>query len=311
MSAEASTQPNTPDNSGDDVSGDGPPSKQVDMTSVPYHRYEPHRAGLPNLKVYLRDLWDRREFAIANSQAGMRAANTQTFFGQAWMVINPLLLALVYFLMVTVLARGGGDPAERLTRITCGIFVFYYFQGAVLSGTSAVTGAGKMVINTSFPRLLLPIGAVRTGFFRFLPTVPVYLLIHLAAGRPISWVTFVIPPIFLFFITIFSVGLASFFAAAQVYFRDTAAFLPYIMRLWLYVSPIILSVEQLQSHVITRTLSPFNPLFSLIGGYSEALRNGNIPTWEIWVQAAVWAAIALVIGCFYFLSRERDFAVRL
>lgn len=308
MSAEAVSQP---DPSGDSGGGDtgGNPGKAV--KEVPYHRYEPHRAGLPNMKVYLKELWDRREFAIANSQAGMRAANTQTFFGQAWMVINPLLLALVYFLMVTVLARGSGDPGERLTRITCGIFVFYYFQGAVLSGASSVTGAGKMVINTSFPRLLLPIGAVRTGFYRYLPTIPVYLLIHLAVGQPISWVTFVIPPIFLFFLTVFALGLASFFAAAQVYFRDTASFLPYIMRLWLYVSPIILSVEQLQSHVITRTLSPFNPLFSLIGGYSEALRNGNIPSWDIWVQAAAWAAIALVLGSFYFLSRERDFAVRL
>lgn len=278
---------------------------------VPYHRYEPHRAGLPNLSVYFRELWQRREFAIANSRAGMRAANTQTFFGQTWMIINPLLLALVYFLMVTVLARGGGDPGERLTRITAGIFVFYYFQGAVLSGASSVTGAGKMVINTSFPRLLLPIGAVRTGFYRYLPTVPVYLVIHLLAGQPFTWATVLVPPVFLALLSIFAVGMASFFAAAQVYFRDTASFLPYVMRLWLYISPIILSVEQLQSHVITRTLSPFNPLYALIGGYSQALRNGVVPSWDIWLLAVAWALGALALGSFYFLSRERDFAVRL
>ena len=102
------------------------PGQAGDVDTPSYHRYEPHRAGLPDLKVYFRDLWQRREFAAANSKAGMRAANTMTFFGQAWLVINPLLLALVYYLLVTVLAggRGGesGFDADRLSRITGGIF---------------------------------------------------------------------------------------------------------------------------------------------------------------------------------------------
>lgn len=277
---------------------------------VPYHKYEPHRAGLPNLKVYFRELWERREFAAANSRSGMRAANTMTFFGQAWLIINPLLLAMVYFILVTVL-RGEGFNADRLAHITSGIFVYYYFQGAVLQGAGAVTGAGKMVVNTSFPRLLLPITSVRTALFRFLPTIPVYLVFHLLAGNPFTWATFIVAPIFLGLLTLFAVGLAAFFATSQVYFRDTASFLPYVMRIWLYVSPVLWTLADIDSHPTIKALAPFNPLYSLIGGYGTALQDGLVPTWDVWVMGIVWAFAALLIGCFYFLSREREFAVRL
>ncbi|MDO5698375.1 MAG: ABC transporter permease [Dermatophilus congolensis] len=286
------------------------PGQPGDVDTPTYHRYEPHRAGLPNLKVYFRDLWQRREFAAANSRAGMRAANTMTFFGQAWLVINPLLLAFVYYLLVSVLKGGEFNP-QLLAHITGGIFVYYFFQGAVLSGTSSVTGAGKMVVNTSFPRLLLPIGAVRTGLFRFFPTIPVYFIFHILAGNPFTWVTFLVTPFFLAFLVIFATGLAAFFSAAQVYFRDTSSFLPYIMRIWLYVSPVLWTLQDIQGHQAMKALAPFNPLYWIIGGYGEALQQGVLPDWTVWAMAFGWSTIVLVAGCFYFLTRERDFAVRL
>lgn len=291
------------------------PGQTGDVDSAVYHRYEPHRAGLPNLRVYFRDLWQRREFAAANSKAGMRAANTMTFFGQAWLVINPLLLALVYYLLVSVLSAGrggeGGFDAERLARITGGIFVYYFFQGAVLSGAASVTGAGKMVVNTAFPRLLLPIGAVRTALFRFFPTIPVYFVFHILAGNPWNLNTFFVAPIFLGLLTVFTLGLAAFFSASQVYFRDTSSFLPYIMRIWLYVSPVLWTLEHIENRPLLKALAPINPLYSLIGGYGEALQEGVLPSWDVWLMAFVWAFAALIIGCGFFLSRERDFAVRL
>ena len=75
-----------------------------------YHQYGPHRAGLPPLVSYFRELWQRRQFAAEMSRASMRGANTSTFFGQAWLVLNPLLLAGVYYLLVTII-RGQHNPA--------------------------------------------------------------------------------------------------------------------------------------------------------------------------------------------------------
>ncbi|GMA38645.1 ABC transporter permease [Mobilicoccus caccae] len=276
-----------------------------------YHRYEPHKAGMPPLRTYLRELWRRREFAVETSKANMRAANTRTFFGQAWLIINPLLLALVYYILVDVLRGRAGEPfdASFFAHLTAGLFVFYFFQGAVNTGASSVTGAGKVILNTAMPRLLLPIAAVRTGFYRFLPTVPVYFIFHILAGNPWTLATFVVAPIFLLLLTIFATGLAALFAALQVYFRDAASFLPYVMRIWLYSSPVLWTIDQLPAALAP--FAAFNPLYALVGGYNEALQQGIFPAPEIWLLALAWAFGALVLGCVYFLMRERDFAVRL
>ncbi len=289
-----------------------PSPDQSFETGVTYHRYEPHKAGLPNLKVYFRDLWRRREFASEMSKAGMRGANSMTFFGQAWLIINPLLLALVYYMLIVVIGpnRGRGFDRELFSHLTGGLFIFYYFQGSVSSGAGSVVGAGKLILNTAFPRLLMPLSAVRTGFFRFLPTVPVYLIFHVLAGNPWNFNTLIVAPIFVVFISMFAAGLAAVFAALQVYFRDTSSFLPYIMRIWLYSSPVLWMVRQLPDHWLSQ-LVKLNPLYSLIGGYGEALQKGITPAWDLWVLAIFWAVLSMVVGFAYFISRERDFAVRL
>ena len=41
------------------------------------------------------------------------------------------------------------------------------------------------------------------------------------------------------------------------------------------------------------------------------LQNGTLPSLDIWLAAVGWAVLACAIGFGYFMSRERDFAVRL
>ena len=71
-----------------------------------HHVYEPHRAGLPPLVPYFRELWRRRGFAFELSRTRCTRANTDTVFGQLWLVLNPLLLAGVYYLLVDVILAG-------------------------------------------------------------------------------------------------------------------------------------------------------------------------------------------------------------
>ncbi len=154
------------------------PSRERQRELEPvYHRYGPHRAGLPPLFLYFKELWHRRAFAAEMSRAVMRGANTATFFGQLWLVLNPLLLAAVYYLLVTII-RGRHEP-EFFAHLCLGLFAFTLVSTAMTTGARSVVSSGKLLMNTPFPRLLIPLAAVRTAFFRFLPTLPVYFVFHL------------------------------------------------------------------------------------------------------------------------------------
>jgi ABC-type polysaccharide/polyol phosphate export permease len=274
-----------------------------------YHLYGPHRAGLPPLVNYFRELWHRRTFAAEMSKASMRGANTSTFFGQAWLVINPLLLAAVYYLLVAIL-RQENDPS-LFTHLMLNLFVFNIVSVSVTSGATSVTGAGKLLINTAFPRLLIPLAAVRTAFFRFLPTVPVYFVFHVLFGNP--WhPRMLLALYFLGTMVVFGMGLAAFFATLQIYFRDTSQFLPYFVRIWMYLSPVLWLPESIRvfGRAIT-TLVQLNPMYSMLGGYSDLIQEGRYPPSYMWVSSAAWALAVAVLGFLFFISREREFAVRL
>lgn len=283
---------------------------ETEFTAV-YHQYGPHRAGLPNLFTYFRELWRRRTFAAEMSKASMRGANSLTFFGQAWLVLNPLLMAGVYFLLVTIIGRGGGGM-DYFTHLTGSLFVFTFVQSSVTQGSTSVTTSGKLLLNTAFPRLLIPLSAVRTAFFRFLPTVPVYLVFHALAGN--RWgVKQLLALFFLFTMVVFGMGLAAFFATAQIYFRDTSSFLPYFLRLWMYLSPVLWLPDSLPNALPSwiKAMIQANPMYSMLGGYTEALLEVKVPPMSMWVTSSIWAGAVAVLGFLFFISRERDFAVRI
>ncbi len=275
-----------------------------------YHHYGPHRAGLPPMVTYFRELWARREFATELSRSTMRSANTATFFGQAWLVLNPLLLAGVYYLLVTII-RNRHDPSF-FTHLLLTLFAFTMISTSINSGSKSVTTSGKLLINTAFPRLLIPLSAVRTAFFRFLPTIPLYFVFHLILmPRQWSW-SMLVSVYFLGCMIVFSMGLAAFFATLQVYFRDTASFLPYFVRIWMYLSPVLWLPDSITQFSKTAlTLIQLNPLYSMLGGYAEAVQEGHFPPPYMWVAAAAWALASAAAGFLYFISREREFAVRL
>ncbi|MDQ1725363.1 MAG: teichoic acid transport system permease protein [Frankiaceae bacterium] len=302
------------------------PGQAVAITEAPaddeyfgeHHVYQPHRAGIPDLHVYFRQLWARRHFAAELSRSNMRAAHTNTFFGQMWLVINPVLLAGVYYVMVNVLSPGtkavAGKAATHgqswgyFAHLCAGLFAFYFISGCMTTGGQSVIGGGKLIMNTAFPRMLLPLSAVRTGFFRFLPTMIVYAALHIAAGLPINAKLLLAFPI-VGLMTLFAAGLACLFGTLYVYFRDVSSFIPYFNRIWLYLSPVIIPFATLRDHL--HGLGFINPLYSLIGLWSELLTANTVLGLKYWLAGTAWAVGTFLLGSLLFMSREREFAVRI
>jgi teichoic acid transport system permease protein len=274
-----------------------------------FHVYERHKAGLPPLRQYFRELWRRREFAVEMSRANIRASNSNTLFGVLWNVLNPMLLAAVYFLLVTVIRGGKSElPQDYFAHLLGGLFAFYFVSGCMAGGASSVTAAGKIIMNTAFPRILLVFSAVFIAFRKFLPTMLVYIPVALITHVGIPWTALLAIPMF-FLIMVFGTGMGMLLATSQVYFRDTTSFLPYFTRIWLYLSPVLWYPE-----AVNAKLKPFevlNPLFSLLGGWGDLLVRGELIPWSMWLLAIVWSFGTLLVGSFVFMSRERDFAVRL
>src|SRR4051794_1424321 len=269
--------------------------------------YEAHRVGLPPLRQYLRDAWHRRHFAREMSRTELRAQHFNTALGQLWLVLNPLLLTLVYFVLVDIL-RHGTRGADFFAHLMVGLFAFHFFSQAVQQGTKSVVSGGKLVLNTAFPRVLLPLSSVQSAFLRFLPTLPIYAVVHVATGLPIGLELLWAIPVFAL-LALFATGMTMLLSAAQVYFRDVSSFLPYVMRIWMYGSPVLYYLDEVPERF--RWLIAINPLAPTLGAWSEAITEGRGPSVGLLAAGLAWGVGAVVVGGLFFISREREFAVRL
>jgi teichoic acid transport system permease protein len=285
---------------------DAAPERENEFTAR-RHVYEPHRVGLPPLVPYVQELWRRREFAYELSRTNLRAQHFDTAFGQLWLILNPLLLGFVYFLLVDILHHHK-NANQFFAHLLSGLFLYYFLQQSLTQSVRSVVKGGKLILNSAFPRALLPLASVRTAFFRFLPTMIIYVPVHFITGRPVTWQLLWAIPIVLILILL-AAGLSMILAAGQVYFRDLDNFLPYGLRIWLYTTPILYYAEEVPEKY--RWVLDANPIGKLFGAWSDVINKGISPGVGGILVGAAWGLGVFAVGSLFFLSRERDFAVRI
>ena len=107
-----------------------------------------------------------------------------------------------------------------------------------------------------------------------------------------------------------STGLAMIVGALQVYFRDLKSFMPYLLRVWLFASPVLYYADEMpEKYQFLLYVNPLGELLSRVERRDQPgrrrRRSSSSPV------GSAWAFGLLIAGFLFFVSREREFAVRL
>jgi len=264
---------------------------------------------MPNLRQYFIDIRNRKEFVLELSRAERAEEHLDTVFGQLWSVLSPLLSAGVYYLFIFVV-QGGHQGTEFFLHLVAGIFIFELVSTAGTRGAASIVRAGALINNTSFPRVLLPLTDILTAFRVFLPAMFIYAIFHFALSAPV-YLASLQAILALVLIVMFASGLAMFASTAQVYFRDTQALMPFILRLTMFLSPVLYFPEQAKALLDGRLLAIFNPVFCMVQIFSGSLVRGDTFDLWTWLIAIFWATASLLGGFWFLVSREGEFAARI
>ena len=268
---------------------------------------------MPPVRPYLEDTFSHLRFAYEKAKLDLVAANKNTWFGQLWNILNPFLLAIIYWFLVVVLFGTGGNIFDRdgmriLTQIVGGLFLWSLPSTAFNLGARSIIQGGTFILNTRIPRMILPISSVFGGFMNFAPSILVYLLFHSLAQYSFSvhmfWAFPIIALVFLI-----SLGFAMMAATGTVYYRDLASLLPFVSRMWLYLTPIIYLYTQVpDSMAWTFYANPFGGLFAAI---QQILFESTSPNMSYLLSGLAWSVGLVFLGIVMFLRKEREFAVRI
>jgi teichoic acid transport system permease protein len=261
------------------------------------------------LREYLRELWQWRNFIITVPMNELRAQNQNTLLGQIWHLLNPLMLALIYYVLfglILGISRGGVPNYSAF--LIVGVIVFNYTRTALRSGASTIVTNRKLVQTVNFPRAVLPLSTMIEGVVSHAFALVVMAVVLLFTGvRPtVMWLLMV--PIVLLH-SVFNLGLVLFTSRFAFHFRDTQQFLPYVLRIWFYLSGVLIPIEErFVTMPAARAILQANPIYVIIEIARDAFIDGAFDPVK-WRTAGAWALGLLIAGFLYFRQAESEYGL--
>ncbi len=277
-----------------------------------------HLGGRPSLLSYVWQLWQRRHFAFELARSRFRAENEADRLGVAWIVLRPLINAAVYGSVFGFILVSDSRPADFLPYLVSGVFVFQFFAGCLADGSRSIIANMGLVTTLHFPRAVLPIAVVIQQLLGLFWMILALCLIVLANGDPlqVGWLQ-VIPAVLLF--SLFNLGVAFVAARVTIHLRDVAQLIPFVTRMFFYLSGIFTSMQSLlHAHQLGLQIAEANPIYvyvtlvrvGLLGWhnvFAEPKHPGHYfhydPT-QTWGYAIAWAIGMLLVGFVFFWSAE-------
>ncbi|NRQ51501.1 ABC transporter permease [Aeromicrobium stalagmiti] len=265
--------------------------------------------GRPPLKTYVSEVWRRRAFIFSMAKFKIESENQQNSLGMFWVILKPLLNALVYGAIFGFLIGTNGRPEHFVEFLIIGVFVFEFFAQSWTSGGKAITNNAALLQSLAFPRLALPLAAVTQRFLQFLPTVAIMLVFLLVSGNAPTFQWLLIVPIFTLYF-LFNCGLALVTARLSVHWRDLNNFLPFLTRFFFYTTGIFFSIEKrFAEHPTLVKITDFQPIHEFLSLARAALLEG--PDYGMngiyWVYATAWSLGLFAFGIWFFWRAEERY----
>ncbi|HIG25025.1 MAG TPA: ABC transporter permease [Acidimicrobiia bacterium] len=257
------------------------------------------------LGPYLKEMWDRREFAIVVPANDIRAQNMDTFLGQLWHLLNPLMLIGVYYIIFGVVLKTSRGVENFLGFLVVGILIFQLSQRAIQEAAASIRRNESLIRSIQFPRSLLPVSAVTGQTIAFIPSLVVLLSFVLITGeRPtLRWLLL---PIILLGQALFGVGASFIIARIGFAVTDIQQILPHLFRLLFYMSGVIFSVEVFITNTTMQNLFALNPMYDIITAARWALMGLPLPVACV-VGLVLWALLLPIAGLLFFRAREHRY----
>ena len=279
-----------------------------------------HAAARPGpfalLSEALEDIRSRRRLVRYLVQADIRKKGADTFLGNLWWVMDPLLQMGVYVVFVSLILSV--KTPDYPLFILSAILPWKWFTSTVTDASQSVVSQGSLIRQIQFPKLVLPVATTIAAVVGFVfGLVPLAAIMLLYPHRLSAFVLFI--PVIAVVQYVFSLGLAFLVGAVNVFFRDLGNVLRHALRLWFYLSPGLYSLSALdasdtfQANPALRILAHANPVAVLFESYRAVIYGKpnappHLPDFQSLVILLVASLLLLAFGAIVFKRLEPSYA---
>jgi len=229
----------------------------------------------------------------------------QTLLGVAWVVLQPLVNMIIIAVIFGRFARlpSEGYPYTVFTLVA--LLPWQLFAYALAQTTDSLIANEKLITKIYFPRILIPLAPVFSGFFDFMIATVLLGLIMLYYQIP-PGISLLLLPVFALLAMIMALGVGLWFTALNVRFRDVRYAVPFISQVWFYLTPVAYSAALIPEK--WRSIYWLNPMAGVAEGFRWAILNTPAPDLTVFAISSMSGLLVLFSGVLYFQRVESEFA---
>ena len=238
--------------------------------------------------IDLRGIWTYRELLFFLTWRDIKVRYKQAAMGAAWAIIQPFAIMLIFTIFFGIFMGVPTDGMPHSLFFYAGLAPWMFFSGAVSSGSVSLINSSNLITKVFFPRIIVPAAAVGGLLVDLLITCA--LLIGLALYYRVPWtVDLLMFPVIILLSILLALVFSIWLAALTVKYRDIRHALPFVLQLWMFLTPIMYPLTLVPAK--WRWMMYLNPLTGVVEGVRSSVTGRNFN----WTGIAISTAIALVM----------------
>lgn len=276
-------------------------SSILTLPDKPVLTIEARKSWVP---LNLPDLWECRELLYFLMWRDIKVRYKQTVLGAAWAVIQPLVTMIIFTYFFGKLARVPTDGVPYPIFFYTGLLLWTFFSNSVANGALSLIGNSNLITKVYFPRLIIPSAAIGAGLLDFAIAAVLLVPLLIYYGFPVT-VHYLMIPVLIVLTTLLALGVGLWFSALNVRYRDVRYAIPFLIQIWMFVSPIIYPSSLVPEE--WRWVLALNPVTGVVESFRAALFGRQLP-WLSLAYSGGFAVVILTYASYSFRRMERSFA---
>lgn len=191
------------------------------------------------------------------------------YLGIIWQFLNPLIVVLIYWIVFGLGLRGGKsiDGDSYFLWLVAGLIPWLFISPSVVQGSNSVYAKVNLVSKMKFPVSILPSITIMSNLFNFFIML-IAVIIVLSINDSFSGLYLLQLPYFLIAALFFLFSFTLFCSTISILARDFQLVLQSIMRMMLYLLPILWDPSNLP---LFEKILKLNPMYYLVQGFRYTL----------------------------------------
>ncbi len=279
-------------------------SDTATISDLPFVRI---RASEPGSLIDLPELLRFRDLLWTLAERDLRVRYKQTVLGVIWVVLQPLMAALIFAFVFGFIAGLPSDGEPYLIFAFSGMTAWSAFSNVLTRMSASLLSNGSMLSKIYFPRLVLPLSSVIAALVDSSFSLGLMFILMVIYRVPPGW-GIIFLPVWLVILVLLALGLGLMTSSWMVRYRDVGHIIPVVLQLGLFISPVAWPMTNPKLSARFLTILRLNPISSLLEAFRWSLFGHGAPPLGALVYATVVAIVVFWAGMMVFKQQERSFA---